>query len=160
MLQQIFMYIVKRESYNQYRGFMNSTAEQQLSFLNSTFKLLLYLLWAALCLFWMYSFGFIAGLSMFFVPVSLCKSISAIISLRRKTLPVYTEIPKYKSDRRYKGGQRFSHYDRVVTGFRALTTDEKRLRTSIFRTKLYLWSGLFAISISYVVYASYTGTIK
>lgn len=155
MIREIFTYIAKREAYNQYLGFKNSTADVQLKILNNTLKTLLYLIWAAFCISFGYQVSATEGLALFFLPVSFFKIISGIHLITRRNAPVYTPRPVHKSDRRFKTGSRVSHFEQVLSGKRPLNEIELEAVKKTGKYKIIFWCIALASALGILTYTTY-----
>lgn len=152
MIKEIFTYVAKREAYNQFLGLKNSTVNVQLKILNNTFKILLYLVWAAFCISFGYQVSVIEGLALFLLPVSFFKIISGLYVMTRKSAPVYTPMAVHKSDRRFKSGSRVSHFEQVLTGKRLLNDIELKSVKTAGKYKVWLWSTILTAASGILVY--------
>jgi hypothetical protein len=92
------------------------------------------------------------GLSLFFVPVSFIRVVSSFFSARKKTRPIYSDVPIQKSDRRYKTGYRTEGYKQVVTGYVALKEDEIIIQKNHFKGRMYFWCVMLCVSSSVFAY--------
>lgn len=153
MINSIFNYILKREAYRKYTDLRNLNSTDQANLLNKLGTFAWLFLWAVFCLWSMISLDFIGGLSLFLLLISFIRVISSFLSARKKTRPIYSDIPIKKSDRRYKTGYRIDGYRQTITGHVALTVDEINIRKNHFKGRLYFWLFIFCVSV--VVFSYY-----
>jgi hypothetical protein len=148
MINSILNYILKREAYRKYTDLRNLNSTDKMNLFNKLGTFAWLFLWAIFCLWAMISLDFIGGLSLFFVPISFIRLISSFFSARKKTRPIYGDVPIKKSDRRYKAGYKIEGYKQVVTGYVALTEDEITIRKNHFKGRMYFWFLIFCLSLA------------
>jgi hypothetical protein len=147
MINSILNYILKREAYRKYTNLRNLNTQDKASLFENLGKIAWLILWASFCLWAMISLDFIGGLSLFILPISVIRVISSFISVRKKTRPIYSDVPIKKSDRRYKTGYKIDGYKQLITGHIALTEEEINIRKNHFKGRLYFWGFILCISV-------------
>ncbi|HCN84847.1 MAG TPA: hypothetical protein DIT07_14695 [Sphingobacteriaceae bacterium] len=153
MINSILGYILKRESYRKFRDLQNLNTQDKTNLFNNLGKLAWLVIWGIICISTIININFIVGVSLFFVPISLTTFISSFFSSRKKTRPIYENVPVKKSDRRYKGGYRIDSYKQVVTGRVELTQDEITIRKTHFKGRMYFWAFISVISVTTFIYS-------
>lgn len=153
MINSILNYILRRESYRKYTELRNLNSKDKLSIMNNLGTFAWLFMWAAFCISTMFNINFIWGLSLFFVPISFIIAISSFFSSRKKTRPIYSDVPIKKSDRRYKMGYRTEGYKQKITSNVALSIDEIKIRENHFRGRMCFWCFIFCISFATFSYS-------
>jgi hypothetical protein len=148
MINSILNYILKREGYRKYTELRNLNSRDKSNLFNSLGTFAWLFMWSVFCISTMFNVNFIWGLSLFFVPISFIRLISSFFSARKKTRPIYSDVPITKSDRRYKSGYRIEGYKQVVSSYVALTEDEINIRKNHFKGRMYFWCFIFLVSLA------------
>jgi len=152
MINSILNYILKREGYRKYTELRNLNSTSKMNLFNNLGIFAWLFMWSVLCISAMFRFNFMWGLSLFFVPVSFIRVVSSFFSARKKTRPIYSDVPIQKSDRRYKTGYRTEGYKQVVTGYVALKEDEIIIQKNHFKGRMYFWCVILCVSSSVFAY--------
>ena len=152
MINSILNYILKREGYRKYTELRNLNSTSKMNLFNNLGIFAWLFMWSILCISAMFNFNFMWGLSLFFVPVSFIRVVSSFFSARKKTRPIYSDVPIQKSDRRYKTGYRTEGYKQVVTGYVALKEDEIIIQKNHFKGRMYFWCVILCVSSSVFAY--------
>jgi len=152
MINSILNYILRREAYRKYTDLRNLNSTDKMNLFNNLGTFAWLFMWSVLCISAMFRFNFMWGLSLFFVPVSFIRVVSSFFSARKKTRPIYSDVPIKKSDRRYKTSYRTEGYKQVVTGYVALKENEIIIQRNHFKGRMYLWCVILCISSSIFAY--------
>jgi len=161
MINSILNYILKREAYRKYTELRNLNSKDKTNLFYNLGYISWLVLWGIFCIYTIHLSNFIGGFSLFFIPISLFKIINSFSSARKKTRPIYDDIPIKKSDRRYKVGYRIDGYKQVVTGYIALTEEEINIRKKHFKGRMSFWCIILGVSsvlfyYNYNKHSSYT----